>query len=197
MAQGRPTCQEEKKDMLMTTLSAYLSNTVLSTAWMPLDGLIQEWGKFGAEHTSTAPALHAVGMAFCALSRETTARTYYTAAWHIEEDEDLTELEHTLEELLQARQYWTDAMISLELLLLDPHEELAFQDILRPLLAEVMEQRTRVALLIYQTQQEQLTAYRRAEFDPQQGVRLDWPATGKLAGQRARNQQHPDEVIGF
>jgi len=123
MAQGRPTCQEEKKDMLITTLSAYLSNTVLSTAWMPLDGLIQEWGTFGAEHASTAPALHAVGMAFCALARETTARTYYTAAWHASQDDDLTDLEHALEELLHARQYWTDAMLSLELLLLDSNEE--------------------------------------------------------------------------
>jgi hypothetical protein len=155
--------------MLMTTLSAYLSNTVLSTAWMPLDGLIQEWGAFGAEQAITAPTLHAVGMAFCALARETTARRYYTAAWHTAEDEDLTELEHALEELLHARQYWTDAMFSLELLLLDPHEEPAFQDSLHPLLVEVMEQRTRVALLIYQTQQEQLTAYRGAERNQQRG----------------------------
>jgi hypothetical protein len=58
----------------MTTLSAYLSTTVLSIAWMPLDGLIQEWGAFGEEQASTALALHAVGMAFCALARETTAR---------------------------------------------------------------------------------------------------------------------------
>jgi hypothetical protein len=153
----------------MTTLSAYLSNTVLSTAWMPLDGLIQEWGAFGAEHASTSPALHAVGMAFCALARETTARIYYTTAWHASEDGDLTDLEHALEELLHARQYWTDAMLSLELLLLDPHEEPAFGESLHPLLVEVMEQRTRVALLIHQTQQEQLTAYRGAERNQQRG----------------------------
>jgi hypothetical protein len=169
MAQGSPTCQEEKKDMLMTTLSANLSNTVLSTAWMPLDGLIQEWGAFGAEHASTAPALHAVGMAFCALARETTARRYYTAAWHTAEDEDLTELAHALEELLHARHYWTDAMLSLELLLLDTHEEPASGDSLRSLLVEVMEQRARVALLVHQTQQEQLAAYRGAGLDQPRG----------------------------
>jgi len=117
----------------MTTLSAYSSTTALSTAWMPLDGLIQQWGEFGAQKASTAPALHAVGMAFCALARETTACTYYTAAWHTSQDGDLTELEHTFEELLSARQYWTDAMLSLELLLLDPHEEQAFGESLRPL----------------------------------------------------------------
>ena len=77
---------------------------------MPLDGLIQQWGAFGAEQASTAPALHAVGMVFCALARETTARAYYTAAWHESQEGDLTDLEHTLEELLHARQYWTDAM---------------------------------------------------------------------------------------
>jgi hypothetical protein len=137
----------------MTTVSANLSNTVLSTAWMPLDGLIQEWGAFGAEQASTAPALHAVGMVFCALARETTARAYYTAAWHTSQDGDLTDLEHTLEELLSARQYWTDAMLSLELLLLDPREEPGFGESLRPLLVEVLKQRGRVALLVHRTQQ--------------------------------------------
>ena len=79
------TWQEEKKDELMTMLSTHPSTTVLSTAWMPLDGLIQVWGAFGAEQASTAPALHAVGMAFCALACETTARTSYTAAWQAAE----------------------------------------------------------------------------------------------------------------
>ncbi len=148
----------------MTTFTAD-SSTTLSSAWMPLDGLIQEWGAFGAENASTGPALHAVGMAFCALARETTARIYYTAAWHASEDGDLTELEHALEELLSARQYWTDAMFSLELLLLDTHEEQAFGESQHPLLVEVLEQRVRVALLIHQTQQEQLAAYRRTECD--------------------------------
>jgi hypothetical protein len=136
---------------------------------MPLDGLIQQWGTFGAEQASTAPALHTVGMVFCALAREITARTYYTAAWHTEEDGDLTYLEHALEELLHARQYWTDAMLSFELLLLDPREEPEFGESLRPLLVEVMEQRARVALLIHQTQQEQLTAYHSAGYDQQRG----------------------------
>jgi hypothetical protein len=155
--------------MLMTTISAYPSTTVLSTAWIPLDGLIQLWGAFGADQAITAPALHAVGMVFCALARETTARSYYTAAWHASEDGDLTELEHTLEELLYARQYWTDAMLSLELLLLDPHEEQEFGESQHPLLVEVLQQRVRVALLIHQTQQEQLTAYRGAERNQQRG----------------------------
>ena len=74
-------------------------------------------------------------------------------------------MEHALEELLSARQYWTDAMFSLELLLLDTHEEQAFGESQHPLLVEVLEQRVRVALLIHQNQQEQLAAYRRAECD--------------------------------
>jgi hypothetical protein len=152
----------------MATFSPYASTVALSTAWMPLDGLIQQWGTFG-EDVITAPALHTVGMAFCALAREITARTYYTAAWHESQDGDLTDLEPALEELSSARQYWTDAMLSLELLLLDPREEQEFGESLRHLLVEVLEQRARVALLVHQTQQEQLTAYRRAEFDQQGG----------------------------
>ncbi len=150
-------------------LSTQPSTSVLSSAWMPLDGLIQEWCAFGVEQASTAPALHAVGMAFCALARETTARSYYTAAWHASEDGDLTELEHTLEESLHARQYWTDAMLSLELLLLESNEEQTSQESPRTLLVEVMEQRGRVALLVHQTQQEQLAAYRGAGQQRQRG----------------------------
>lgn len=168
----------------MTAFSVYPSTTALSSAWMPLDGLIQEWGAFGAEQTISAPALHAVGMAFCALSRETTARTYYTAAWHASQDGDLTDLEHALEELLSARQYWTDAMLSLELLLLDPHEELESQG---SLLVEVMEQRSRVALLIHQTQQEQLASYRRAEHDQPRGGETGLARSGQ--GSRQASEQ--------
>jgi hypothetical protein len=124
-------------------------------------------------------------MVFCALARETTARRYYTAAWHTAEDEDLTELEHALEELLHARQYWTDAMLSLELLLLDTHEEPASGDSLRTLLVEVMQQRARVNLLVQQTQQEQLAAYRGAGLDqPRGGERPHPPTTTKRAHER-------------
>jgi len=153
----------------MTTISADPSTTVLSTSWMPLDGLIQQWGAFGAELAVSAPALHAVGMAFCALARETTARTYYTAAWLESQDGDLTDLEHALEELLQARQYWTDAMLSLELLLLESNEESSSQESLRTLVVEVMEQRMQQALLIHQTQQEQLHGYCDTRHNQQEG----------------------------
>jgi hypothetical protein len=171
----------------MTTFSAYPSTIVLSTAWIPLDGLIQQWGAFGAEQASTASALHSVGMAFCALARETTARAYYTAAWQESQEGDLTDLEHTLEELLHARQYWTDAMLSLELLLLDTNEEPTFQGSLRTLLIEVMEQRTRVALLIHQTQQEQLTAYHSVGYDRQRGGETGLTCNGK--GCRPANEK--------
>lgn len=163
----------------MNTLTANPSITVLSSAWMPLDGLIQEWGTFGSEQASTAPALHAVGMAFSALARETTARSHYTAAWHEAEDGDLTDLEHTLEELLSARQHWADTMHSLELLLLDGNGEEAFQESLRCLLVEVMEQRMRVALLIYQTQQEQLAAYRHANLNQPGGGEIGLARNGQ------------------
>jgi hypothetical protein len=172
-------CQEERKDKLMNTLSADPSATVLSSAWMPLDGLIQQWGTFGAEQTVSAPALHAVGKAFCALSCETTARSYYTAAWHTSHNADLTELEHTLEELLSARQSWTDTMLSLELLLLDAREEQSSGDSLRSLLVEVMEQRSRVALLIHQTQQEQLAVYRRDERKQPRGDETGLACSGQ------------------
>ena len=58
-----------------------LSDILLSTAWMPLDGLIQQWGRFGAEAISTA-ALHAASATLSALAREMQAREHHRAAWY-------------------------------------------------------------------------------------------------------------------
>src|SRR5260370_832700 len=84
-----------------------LSAVLLSTAWMPLDGLIQQWGRFGAEAIST-PALHAASASLSALAREMQAREHHLAAWQTSRDVDLTELETTLKGLNQARDHWTD-----------------------------------------------------------------------------------------
>src|SRR5713226_7981562 len=96
------------------TLAQYCASLspTLSTAWMPLDGLANQWGQFGAEAT-TARALQATSRVFAALAQETSARETYLIAWRTSQDVDITDLGHTLDELSQARQHWTDALISL------------------------------------------------------------------------------------
>jgi hypothetical protein len=56
--------------------------TALSTAWMPLDVFIQAWATFSAQATS-APVLTATGMAFLALSCETSALHHRTWAYQL------------------------------------------------------------------------------------------------------------------
>ncbi len=137
----------------------HLSDVLLSTAWMPLDGLIQQWGRFGAEAIST-PALHAASATLSALAREMQAREHHMAAWHTSREVDLTELENTLKGLNQARDHWTDAITALELLILDKHNDDAVGDAMRTLVVQAMEQRLRVSSLIREVEQEQFAAYR-------------------------------------
>ncbi len=129
-----------------------------ATAWIPLEGLTEQWGRFAAE-AANLPALHATGAIFSALARETEAREYHTTAWHSTHSVDLTDLESALEELNKAREHWTDAMIALELLLNDKHVDEAVRDEARITVAQVMEQRLRVTSLIQEVEREQFAAY--------------------------------------
>ena len=135
------------------------SSPTLSTAWMPLDGLIQQWADFGAEATS-APALQATSAVFAALARETEALEHHTAAWYNSLAVDITNLQHALDELSQARGHWTEAMLSLELLVLDALGTKAAKDATHLLIAEAMGQRVRLSLLLHEVEREHLLAYR-------------------------------------
>ncbi len=131
---------------------------LLDTAWMPLDGIAEQWGRFGAERTSV-PALHATGAVFSALARETEAREYRMTASRSSHDIDLTDLESALEELGRAREYWTDAITVLGLLVGDRHADESVRGETRALVAQVMEQRLRISSLILEVEREQFKAY--------------------------------------
>ncbi len=56
-------------------------DTDLSSAWMPLDGLIQLWAAFGnnaCDGPQTVPVLQATSQAFAALAQERLAFRHYT-----------------------------------------------------------------------------------------------------------------------
>lgn len=150
----------------MTTLNqhethAHLSpssSPLLSTAWMPLDGLTDQWGQFGTEATTTH-ALQATSAVFAALARETEALEHHLAAWSASRDRDVTDLERALDQLSQARQHWTEAILSLELLIQDARGTQTAQDAMHYLLMEAMQQRVRLCLLLHKVEREHLLAY--------------------------------------
>ncbi len=131
---------------------------LLDTSWMPLDGIAEQWGRFGTEGTSV-PALHATGAVFSALARETEAREYRMTALHSSHDVDLTDLESALEELDRAREHWTDAITVLGLLVGDRQAGESARGEARTLVAQVMEQRLRISSLILAVEKEQFKVY--------------------------------------
>ena len=138
----------------------HLSRKAFATYWIPLDGLVQQWGRFGAEATGV-PALHATGAVFSALARETEARGYHMAALRASHVVDLTDLETALDELNQARERWADAITALELLVSDKHADEAIRKEAHVLVAQAMEQRLRVSSLIQEVEREQFTVYQK------------------------------------
>jgi hypothetical protein len=130
----------------------------LDTAWMPLDGLIQQWGQFGAE-ADNASALHATSLIFSAFAREMTAHEHYIAAYSTSQKVDMTDLESALEELHQARVQWTDAIIAFGASILDETSQCTKRSEGRVMVAQLMEQRLRVSALIQEIEREQFTAY--------------------------------------
>jgi hypothetical protein len=132
----------------------YRSDLSLSTNWIPLDGLIQQWGRCGTG-ANNASALHAIGLIFSALAREITDREHYMAAWHSSQKVDMTDLESAIEELCQAREHWADAMAALG----TRSRDTALNEA-RRMVAQLMEQRIRVSALIQEIEQEQLAVYK-------------------------------------
>jgi hypothetical protein len=133
----------------------------MSTAWMPLDALIQEWADFGAQAAS-APALSATGMAFLALSWETSALHHRTWAHQDRQRgrsrSTVRDLGQTMQDLSQAIRHWSQAALWLERQALDEHQPMEDLDVLRLLLHRVLEQQRRVWTLMQEVR-EDLLAY--------------------------------------
>jgi len=99
----------------------------LSTHWLPLEPLAQQWAAFGHEAIS-CPAFGAVGMAFTALSWESAALRHTIRASQVtpqgqqpsSEDMPLPvhlssqDVTRTLEDLTEARQCWRSVVSWLE-----------------------------------------------------------------------------------
>src|SRR5712691_3354721 len=71
---------------------------------------------------------------------------------------DVTDLGHVLDELAQARQSWTDAMLSLEFM--EVRGTQTSPEAARLLMTEAMEQRMRLSMLLHEVEREHLLAYR-------------------------------------
>ena len=126
--------------------------TTLSTAWMPLDGLAQQWGQFGSE-ASDETALAATSHVFIALAKETEAR-----GWHALAADTLgNPLEHTLEDLVAARAQWSEALMCVKRFIGSVG---ATDASLHALALDVLEQRVRLSTLIAEVEREQLAAAR-------------------------------------
>ncbi len=103
------------------------SQADLSTYWLPLEPLAQQWAAFGRE-AMTCPAFGAVGMAFTALSWEAAALRHTIcasqAALHSQQppSEGVSppihlssqDIARTLEDLGEARRCWQSAVSWLE-----------------------------------------------------------------------------------
>jgi hypothetical protein len=133
----------------------------VSTAWMPLDALIQTWADFGAQ-AAAAPALTATGMAFLALSWETNALHRRTWA-HQDQQRGLRrtavhDLGQSMQDLSQAIRHWSQAALWLERLANDERQPVEDLEPVRILLRQVLSQQQRIWTLMQEVQ-EDLLAY--------------------------------------
>jgi hypothetical protein len=126
---------------------------------MPLDSIAHQWGQFGAE-VITASAFQVTSTVFAALARETIARQRHLEAWRASRKGQAIDLEHTLDELIQARQHWTEAIACLAILARDVQSPETSPETMRLLVTEAMEQRLRLSMLLQEIAREQLLAYR-------------------------------------
>jgi hypothetical protein len=133
----------------------------LSTLWIPLDALTQEWATFGSRATS-APALTATGMAFLALSWETNALHHRTWA-HQDRQRGLgrsavRDLGESMQDLSQAISHWSQAALWLERLANDERSPANDLEATRVLMSQVLSQQQRIWTLMQEVQ-EDLLAY--------------------------------------
>ncbi len=135
--------------------------SMLSTAWIPLDALIQVWATFGAQAAS-APALTATGMAFLALSWETSALHHRTWAYQGQQRglgrSVVRRLGQAMQDLSQATTHWSQAALWLERLANDEYQPVDDLEPVRELLRQVLSQQQRVWALMQEVQ-EDLLAY--------------------------------------
>jgi hypothetical protein len=133
---------------------------LMSTAWMPLDALIQEWAAFGAQAAAT-PALIATGMAFLALSWETSALHHRTWAYQDRRRgfgrSAVRDLGQTMQDLSHAIGHWSQAALWLERQALDERQPMEDLDALRLLLHQVLGQQQRVWARMQEVQEDLLT----------------------------------------
>jgi hypothetical protein len=126
----------------------------LSTYWLPLEPLPQQWAAFGHE-AMTCPAFGAVGMAFTALSWEAAAlrhtiRASQAAPQHQQPPSEgvplpvhlsSQDVAHTLQDLTEARWCWQSTVSWLEQLahheLLEPAQRERAQQCLEQATAQV------------------------------------------------------------
>ena len=127
----------------------------LSTAWMPLEGLAEQWAHFGA-HATDVSTLHATSAAFAALQHETEAYQHHKDACYGSGPQDAhpLSLEQALASLQEALARWTEVMLALEPLAFTPA-----MDETEHRFVEAMHHRQRVMALIGEVGHEQLMAF--------------------------------------
>jgi hypothetical protein len=129
---------------------------VLSTAWMPLDEDIQEWAAFGAQATE-APALTATGMAFLALSWETSALHHRTCAYQDQRRglrcSAVRNLGQAMQDLSHAIRHWSQAALWLERQALDERQPVDDLEPMRALLRQALSQQQRIWTLMREVQE--------------------------------------------
>jgi hypothetical protein len=134
--------------------------TYPSTGWIPLEGLTEQWAAFGGKSIA-APDFQATSHVFSALAAETNAyHLYLEARQPALGFYDLTSLEQALDELLQARQGWSEAMHALQLRLCEVALGETQQAALRAQIIQVMQQRLRLSVLLVEVEEEALSLWR-------------------------------------
>ncbi len=132
----------------------------LSTLWIPLDALTQAWASFGAQATS-APALTATGMAFLALSWETSALHHRTCAYQDRQRglgrSAVRDLGQSMQDLTHATRHWSQVVLWLERQALDERSPAEDLEQVRELLRQVLSQQQRVWTLMQEVQEDLLS----------------------------------------
>jgi hypothetical protein len=135
-----------------------------STSWIPLEGLAEQWAAFGRESV-TAPDFQATSHVFCALAAETNAYHLYLEAQQSALGfYDLTSFEQALDELLQARQEWSEAMHALQLRLCEVALGETQRAAIRAQIIQVMQQRLRLSVLLVEVEEEALSLWRAGQI---------------------------------
>jgi hypothetical protein len=135
-----------------TPLSSLFTTRTYSTAWVPLEGMIQDWLDAGSEVT-LATALAAAGHALFALSHEKRALCCYTQGWHdswrMTHQPAQDALQQTKQHLSASAQHWSHAAHLLDGLAARPQPAMPADELARivSLSQAAREQQARLCLL--------------------------------------------------